>query len=125
MALHPMLFVPPIVLLTMVVVFGDAHRRSLPVRTKVAWTLGIGILSLIGFVIVFSFDSTLYRQYLLLLRNPLADPSLVGVSQGAAVAVLLVLVVLPGLPGSGVTGRTCLRCRRINSRLQPCLLPLV
>ncbi|MDN3516661.1 iron ABC transporter permease [Aquisalimonas lutea] len=35
-------------------------------------------------------------------RNPLADPSLVGVSQGAAVAVLLVLIVLPGLPGGAV-----------------------
>lgn len=32
-------------------------------------------------------------------RNPLADPSLVGVSQGAGVAVLLVLVLWPGLPG--------------------------
>ena len=71
MALHPMLFAPPIVLLTMAVVFGDAHRRALSVRTKVAWTLGIGILSLIGFVIVFSFDSTLYRQYLLLFGKPL------------------------------------------------------
>jgi hypothetical protein len=71
MALHPILFAPPIVLLTMAVVFGDAHRRAFPVRTKVAWTLGIGILSLIGFVIVFSFDSTLYRQYLLLFGKPL------------------------------------------------------
>ncbi|WP_311172301.1 hypothetical protein [Halobellus ordinarius] len=71
MALHPMLFVLPIVILTMAMVFGDAHRRALPVRTKVAWTLGIGILSLIGFVIVFSFDSTLYRQYLLLFGKPL------------------------------------------------------
>jgi len=71
MSLHPMLFAPPIVLLTMAVVFGDEHRRALPVRTKVAWTLGIGILSLIGFVTVFSFDSTLYRQYLLLSGKPL------------------------------------------------------
>jgi len=71
MALHPMLFAPPVVLLAMAVVFGDAHRRALPVRTKVAWTLAIGILSLIGFVIVFSFDSTLYRQYLLLIGKPL------------------------------------------------------
>lgn len=71
MALHPILFAPPIVLLTMAVVFGDTHRRALPVRTKIAWTLGVGLLSLIGFVFVFSFDSTLYRQYLLLLDKPL------------------------------------------------------
>lgn len=31
-------------------------------------------------------------------RNPLADPSLVGVSQGAGVAVLVVLVAWPGMP---------------------------
>lgn len=71
MALHPILLASPIVLLTMAVVFGDAHRRALPTRTKVAWTLGVGILGLIGFVIVFSFDSTLYRQYLLLFGKPL------------------------------------------------------
>ena len=71
MALHPILFASPIVLLTMAVVFGDAHRRALPGRTKISWTIGVGILSLIGFVIVFSFDSTLYRQYLLLFGKPL------------------------------------------------------
>lgn len=31
-------------------------------------------------------------------RNPLADPSLVGVSQGAGLAVVLAIVVFPGLP---------------------------
>ena len=71
MALHPILLAPPIVLLTMAVVFGDAHRRELPVRMKVAWTLGVGILSLTGFVVVFAFDSALYRQSLLLLGKPL------------------------------------------------------
>ncbi len=71
MALHPILLSPPIVLLTMAVVFGDAHRRELPVRTKAVWTLGVGILSLTGFVVVFAFDSALYRQYLLLLGKPL------------------------------------------------------
>ncbi|MDK9687111.1 iron ABC transporter permease [Halomonas sp. LC1] len=35
-------------------------------------------------------------------RNPLADPSLVGVSQGAGVAVLIVLVALPVIPVSAV-----------------------
>lgn len=71
MALHPIFLSPPIVLLTIIVVFGDAHRRALPVRTKIAWTLGVGLLSLTGFVIVFSFDSTLYRQYLLLFDKSL------------------------------------------------------
>lgn len=71
MALHPTLLALPIVLLAMTVVFGDAHRRTLPGRTKVAWTLGVGILSLIGFALVFSFNSTLYRQYLLLFGKPL------------------------------------------------------
>ncbi len=32
-------------------------------------------------------------------RNPLADPSLVGVSQGAAVAVLTVIIAVPGAAG--------------------------
>ena len=71
MPLHPILVAPPIVFLTMALVFGDAHRRALRDRTKVAWTLGVGILSLVGFVIVFSFDSTLYRQYLVLVGQPL------------------------------------------------------
>ena len=71
MVLHPILLAPPIVLLTMAVVLGDAHRRGLPMRTKVAWTLGVGFLSLIGFVIVFSLNSALYRQYLLLFGKPL------------------------------------------------------
>ncbi|MFP4138343.1 MAG: FecCD family ABC transporter permease [Halomonas sp.] len=35
-------------------------------------------------------------------RNPLADPSLIGVSQGAGVAVLIVLVALPGMPVGAV-----------------------
>lgn len=66
MALHPFLLTPPIVFLTMAVIFADTRRRALSVRTQVGWTLGVGILSLVGFVLVFSFDSTLYRQYLLL-----------------------------------------------------------
>lgn len=35
-------------------------------------------------------------------RNPLADPSLVGVSQGAGAAVLVVLVAWPGMSSSAV-----------------------
>lgn len=66
-----MLLTPPIVLLTMGVVFADAHRRALPVRTKVAWTLAVGSLSLIGFIVLFTFDSTVYRQSLLLFDKPL------------------------------------------------------
>lgn len=71
MPLHPILLAPPIVFLTMAVVFGDAHRQSLPVRTKVAWTVGVSLLSLLGFITVFTLDSALYRQYLLLLGEPL------------------------------------------------------
>ncbi|MFB6160307.1 MAG: ATP-binding cassette domain-containing protein [Haloferacaceae archaeon] len=65
-ALHPVLLAPPIAGLAMAVVFRDAHRRALPARTTAAWTLGVGVLSLAGFVAAFSFDGALYRQYLLL-----------------------------------------------------------
>jgi hypothetical protein len=101
MALHPLLFAPPIVFLTMAVVFGDAHRRALPVRTKIVWTLGVGVLSLFGFVLVFSFDSTLYRQYLLLSRRPLVvrtpyELLLWLLTVGTAFSALLCLIYAVG-----------------------------
>lgn len=101
MALHPILLTLPIVLLTMGIVFGDAHRQALPVRTKVAWTLGVGILSFIGFIAVFSFDSTLYRQYRLLFDQPLVVRSpyelLVWLlTAGTAISALLCLIYAIG-----------------------------
>ena len=101
MPLHPVLFAPPIVLLTMALVFGDAQRRSLPVRTKIAWTLGVGILSLVGFLTVFTFDSTLYRQYLRLLGKPLVVRSPYALlmwllTVGTAFSALLCLIYAVG-----------------------------
>ncbi|SDZ80519.1 hypothetical protein SAMN04488065_0453 [Haloplanus vescus] len=71
MVLHPFLFVPPIVALAMGVVFGDAQRRELPSRTKHLWTLGVGSLSLVGFVVVFALRGPLFRQVHLLFGWPL------------------------------------------------------
>lgn len=85
----------------MAVVFADAHRRTLPGRTKVAWTFGVGLPSFIGFALVFTFDSTLYRQYFLLLGKPLVVRTpyeflLWLLAVGAAFSALLCLVFAVG-----------------------------
>jgi len=71
MALHPFLLIPPIVALAMGVVFGDAHRRDLPSRVKLLWALGVGFLSLVGFVVAFALRRPLFRQVHLLFGWPL------------------------------------------------------
>lgn len=101
MPLHPILFAPLIALLTMATVYGDTRRRSLPLRTRLGWTVGVGVFSLGGSITVFMHASMFYRQYLLLLGRPLVVRSPFELltwllSVGTASSAVLVLIYVVG-----------------------------
>ena len=85
----------------MAIVYTDAYRRSLSMRSRLGWTVGVGLLSLGGSLTLFAFDSMLYRQYLQLLGQPLIVRSPFELltwllSVGTAFSGILVLVYTVG-----------------------------
>lgn len=70
MYLHPLLVSPLITILVMGVVYADTNRRALARRTRLRWTVGVGLVSLGGFLGAFAFDSVLSRAYYLILGRP-------------------------------------------------------
>ncbi|WP_313695142.1 hypothetical protein [Halorarum halobium] len=63
MSLHPLVVAPPVVLLAMGVTYADGTRRSLTVPARLRWTLGIGCVSIGGFLAAFAFDGVVFRLY--------------------------------------------------------------
>lgn len=75
MYLHPLLVSPFVTLLVMGIVYTDTKRRALAQRTQFLWTVGVGLVSLGGFLGAFVFDSVLSRVYFLLRGRPVVVPS--------------------------------------------------
>lgn len=67
MPLHPLLVSPLIAVLAAGIVDADAGRLSLSRRRRLGWTVGVGLVSLGGFLGAFAFDGALSRAYALVL----------------------------------------------------------
>jgi hypothetical protein len=66
MALHPILVSPIVTVVAMGVVYLDAKSRELVPRTRLLWTIGVGLISQSGFLVVFAFDNLFSRAYSLI-----------------------------------------------------------
>lgn len=67
-------------------VLADTIRRNLPNRARYLWAGGVGVVSVGGFLAVYSFDNTLYQLYLTASASPLIAP----LPREVAVAFLLI-----------------------------------
>lgn len=63
MALHPILASPIVTIAAMGGVYLDATYRDLAPRTRLRWTIGVGLSSQVGFLAVFAFDDLFTRAY--------------------------------------------------------------
>ena len=63
MALNPLLVSPIVTLVAMGMVYIDAKRRVLAPRTRFLWTIGVGLVTQVGFLVVFAFDGLFSRVY--------------------------------------------------------------
>ncbi len=63
MSLHPLLVSPFVTLLVTGLVYADAKRRALPRQTQLRWTVGVGLVSLGGFLGAYAFDNLLAQAY--------------------------------------------------------------
>jgi hypothetical protein len=104
MPLQSLLVTPLVAMLVTGAVFTDTTRRGLEPRTRFRWTVGVGSVSLGGFLGVFAFDGVLFRAYAAVFgrpvivqspREPLALPFIVGLT-------LSLLAVLAYAVGSRV-----------------------
>ncbi|WP_254533897.1 hypothetical protein [Natrinema gelatinilyticum] len=101
MYLHPLLVSPLVTFLVMGIVYTDTKRRALELRTRLLWTIGVGLVSLGGFLGAFVFDSVLsrayFRAYVLILGRPVVVQSpreflLIPFMVGTTVSAIAVLV---------------------------------
>lgn len=97
MPLHPLLVSPLIAVLAAGIVYADAGRLSLPSRTRLGWTVGVGLVSLGGFLGAFAFDGALARTSALVIGGPVVVHTprelLVGIfAVGLAISAMAVLI---------------------------------